>query len=172
MLRPGDTVASVVDTLQIPVENFMLEQISRQQMRSAATIQSTWRYENVTYKLVNAFDADVLDKMLKVADNVFMLKNKAPYQPYIRCWHYDANGLERTTTCTPRTGASACLQHGVGTVGCALHYADIAVPDSLDGGTNQSVVVCSVKHPYFADPGDSQVRTTLCMPMLDIGCLC
>eukprot|EP00882_Tetradesmus_deserticola_P003461 GHRQ01003660.1.p1 GENE.GHRQ01003660.1~~GHRQ01003660.1.p1 ORF type:complete len:712 (+),score=141.58 GHRQ01003660.1:390-2525(+) len=158
-LRRNDTVASVVDTFDLSMEEFVLKQLTTQRQGSlTATTGGVWGYENVTYKLGDTTDVEVLDKMLTVADDVFMRKNRAPYQPYIRCWHYDAAGVALSTTCTSQTGASTCLQYGAGTVGCALYYANIAVPETLTGASNNTVVVCNVTHPYFADPRDSQPR--------------
>jgi hypothetical protein len=157
-LRADDTVASVVDALDLTMEEFVLKQMTlNQQGGLASTDGSPWSYENVTYKLGDTFDVDVLDKMLRVADDIFRAKNQAPYQPYLQCWHYDSLGVQSNTTCDSRIGASACLRFGNGTVGCALHYANIAVPETLEGSDNNNVVVCNVTHPYFEDPKDSQV---------------
>jgi hypothetical protein len=161
-LRRNDTIASVVDAFGITMEDFVLKQMTTQNRGNMVTTDgSAWGFENVTYKLVDMFDAEVLDKMLKVADDVFRVKNQAPYQPFIRCWHYDAKGVERSTFCDSRTGASDCLRLGNGTVGCALQYANIVVPETLTSANNDSVVVCNITHPYFADPKDSQVRVAI-----------
>jgi hypothetical protein len=158
-LRRNDSVASVVDAFGLTMEDFVLTQMKTQGGGNLVTTNGTaWGFENVTYKLVNTFDVEVLDKMLKVADDVFRVKNNAPYQPFMRCWHYDAKGVERSTTCDSGTGAKECLRLGNGTVGCALQYANIVVPETLTGAKSDSVVVCNITHPYFADPGDSQVR--------------
>jgi hypothetical protein len=157
-LRADDTVASVVDALDLTMEEFVLKQMTlNRQGGLASTDGSPWSYENVTYKLGATFDVDVLDKMLRVADDIFRAKNQAPYQPYLQCWYYDPVGVQSNTTCDSRTGASACLQYGNGTVGCALHYANIAVPETLAGPDNNVVTVCNVTHPYFENPKDSQV---------------
>jgi hypothetical protein len=161
-LRRSDTIAFTVDALDITMEDFVLKQMTAHNMGYLVTTDgSAWGFENVTYKLVDTFDAEVLDKMLKVADDVFRVKNKAPYQPFIRCWHYDAKGVERNTICDSSTGASECLRLGNGTVGCALQYANIVVPETLTGANNNNVVVCNITHPYFADPRDSQVRVAI-----------
>lgn len=162
-LHADDTVAAVVDAFDVmTIEDFVLEQRRRQQQVSSTPIAgSPWSYENVTYKLGENFDVEVLDKMLRVADDIFKVKNQAPYQPNIQCWHYDAMGVARNTTCDSRTGASTCLRYGNGTVGCALHYANIAVPEALTGSGRNTVVVCNVTRPFFESPRDSQVSSTL-----------
>ncbi|WIA08057.1 hypothetical protein OEZ85_007523 [Tetradesmus obliquus] len=158
-LQGHDTIAAVVDGFRLTMEEFVLkQQTTQQQGGPKLTDGSPWSYENVTYKLGDNSDAELLDKMLKVADDVFKTKNQAPYQPYIQCWHYDSAGVQRNTTCDSRTGASTCLQYGNGTVGCALHYANIAVPETLTGSGDNAVIVCNITHPYFENPRDSQPR--------------
>jgi hypothetical protein len=157
-LRTDDTVAAVVDGFSLTMEDFVLKQLTKQQQGGPTLMDgSPWNYENVTYKLADTFDVEMLDKMLRVADDIFKTKNQAPYQPYFQCWHYDSRGSQRNTTCDSRTGASTCLQYGNGTVGCALHYANIAVPETLNGTGNNNVTVCNITHPFFANPWDSQV---------------
>jgi hypothetical protein len=168
-LRLNESVASVVDALNLTMEDFVLKQMEvrrqhllrwfsgRSSAAAAAADGDAWGFENVTYKLAGMYDVEVFDKMLRVATNIFQVQNKAPYTPYLQCWHFDSDGNQRNTTCNAETGASVCLRYGNGTVACALHYANIFVPETLTGRNNNTVVVCNIKHPYFANPRDSQV---------------